>query len=247
MTEKRQTREALGVKAGDEVIIRGTVAFSEIAEKVEGDRLAQKVERQKKMGMIYPTDKPHYSLSIVDVSVDPKYQGTPLAKFYGQEVYTNKDNQTAMTLESKSPFAPKIFHNQGDGKAVEITKLPAEFGQGQEVQLLVRAFASKKFANLGSAFEAILLPAGDIKYYTSGASSQIEAFGLELDGVEAPVAQVDDLSTEDNPFGGSAEPVETVETPTIEAVTPEEVISNVPVDAKPAAPATGGAVDNPFA
>ncbi len=242
-TTKRQTREALGVKAGDQIVIRGKVAFSELATPVEGDRLTQKVERQKKLGMVYPTTVPHRSVTITDVSVEPEFQGTPLATYHGQEIYVNKDGKHAMTLESKSPFAPDFFHDQGDGKAVKITELPAELGVGQEVKVLITAFASKKYANLGSAFDAFVLPPGEINYYENTAASQIGAFGLKLDGEEAPVAKTEDVDPSDNPFG--AAPADTaVEETAVE--TPAPAVDAVPEDAKPEEP-SGGVVDNPFA
>lgn len=240
--------EDLGTKVGDKIIVTGTVAFSELAERVEGDRLARKVERQEKQGFKFPQTRPHYALSLVDVGIAPESQGTPLATYYGEQVYVNKDGKHALSLETTSQFPPRFYHEQPDGTAVQIEELPAELGVGQEVKILIETFASKKFSNMGSAFNAVLLPAGDIKYYTNNASAEIEAFGLKASTAQ-PVATVKEEAPEDNPFGASAEAVAPVaEEPVAPTpAAPTNPFGNVPEDAKPEAPSGGGTVDNPFA
>lgn len=240
----KSSLEQLGVKAGDRIIVKGKIAFSEIATRVEGKRLEDKVKRQKARGFMYPDDKPHYAISIVDVDILPEYKGTPLATYYGERTYPNKEGKYALSLTSTSPFPPRIFHNREDGKAVRIQELPAEFAVGQEVQVLIDAYQPKNFARLGSSFSALLLPAGDISYYTDTAASEIEAFGLELVGEEKPEAVVSNEDISDNPFGGGISEPET--TPEPEGET-EATINNVPEDAKPDTAPSGGVVDNPFA
>ena len=237
--------EDLGAKVGDQIIIEGTVAFSEVATRVEGDRLARKIERQEKQGFKYPETRPHYALSLVDVAIDPQSQGTPLAIYYGDErAYTNKDGKLAMTLETTSNFPPRIYHEQEDGTAVQIEELPAELAVGQKVKVLIQTFASKKFANMGSSFNALLLPAGEVKYYVNNASAEIEAFGLKASEAAPVAATKPDTNPANNPFGASA-PEETAEEPAEE--TSSNPFANVPNDAKPEEPSGGSVVDNPFA
>lgn len=233
--------ESLGATVGEQIIIKGKVAFSEIAQRVEGEKLARKIERQEKLGMNFPQRKPHYSLSLVDVQVDPAYAGTPLAKYYGEKVYQNKDGEYALTLETTSKFPPRIYHGQEDGTAVVLEELPAELAVGQEVSVLIKTYASKQYSNMGSSFDAILLPAGEVKYYSNNASSEIEAFGLKPAENAAPVDSPESTPVDenDNPFGGN-EKSETAETKA-------EPVDNVPADAKPEAPAGGVVTDNPFA
>lgn len=235
--------ESLGATVGEQIIIKGKVAFSEIAKRVEGEKLARKIERQEKLGMNFPQRKPHYSLSLVDVQVDPAYVGSPLAKYYGEKVYKNKDGKFALTLETTSKFPPRIYHGQEDGTAVVLEELPAELAVGQEVSVLIKTYASKQYANMGSSFDAILLPAGEVQYYSNNASSEIEAFGLKpadnVGPVDAPETTAVDVN--DNPFGSSEQaPAETAETKA-------DPVEDVPADAKPEAPAGGVVTDNPFA
>lgn len=231
--------EDLGAQVGDQIIVRGTVSFSELAERVEGQKLLDKIERQKKLNM-FPINDPHYSVTIVDVEIEPEYLGTPLAQYYGDQVYTNKDGKLALTLVSKSNFPPAFFHEQEDGTAVQLDNLEAELGTGQEIKVLINTFGSKRYANMGSGVNAILLPAGNINYYSNTASASIAAFGLKLSDDPAPSVQSKEEVVEDanaNPFGASATTETKVET---------SPVDNVPADAKPA-PNTGTNVDNPFA
>lgn len=228
--------EELGAQVGDQIILEGKVAFSEVAQRVEGERLERKIKRQESQGFKYPTTDPHYSLSLVDVGIGADFQGTPLAQYYGEKVYENKDGKLALTLETKSKFPPRFYHEQEDGTAVEIEELPAELGVGQEVKVLIKTFGSKKFSNMGSSFDAVLIAPGEINYYSNNAASEIEAFGLKpAEG--APKAETTSVSDGDNPFGASANDTEETE---------ESAVADVPEDAKPDEP-SGGAVDNPFA
>lgn len=233
--------ESLGATVGEQIIIKGKVSFSEIAQRVEGKRLESKIERQEKIGIKFPQRKPHYGLALVDVEIDQAYAGTPLAKYYGEKVYQNKEGKYALTLDTTSKFPPRIYHEQADGTAVVLEELPAELAVGQEVSVLIKTYASKQFANMGSSFDAILLPAGEVKYYSNNAASEIEAFGLKpAEGVGATDEPVTaPVNNADNPFGGSETPVET----TVEA----PAATDVPADAKPEAPAGGVVTDNPFA
>lgn len=235
--------ESLGATVGEQIIIKGKVAFSEIAQRVEGEKLARKIERQEKLGMKFPQRKPHYSLSLVDVKVDPAYTGTPLAKYYGEKVYQNKDGEYALTLETTSKFPPRIYHGQEDGTAVVLEELPAELAVGQEVSVLIKTYASKQYANMGSSFDAILLPAGEIKYYSNNASSEIEAFGLKpADNVKSvDTADSTPVESGGNPFGGNDAPA------TETAESKADPVEDVPADAKPEAPTGGVVSDNPFA
>lgn len=235
----KKSLEDLNVQARDKVIVRGKVAFSEIATRVEGERLAEKVKRQEAKGFKFPETKPHYALALVDVSVKDEFQGTPLATYIGQDVYKNKDNKHALQLVSKSPFAPSIYHIV-NGEAVKLDGLDAELAPGQEVEVLIEAYKPKQFNRLGSSFNAVMLAEGNIQYYGNNAVSEIEAFGVK------PAASVKDApATPAQPAEQSFAPESTA--------TAETFGSTIPADALPEiaatneAPAsTGGMVDNPF-
>lgn len=237
------TLQEHGVKDGDQIVVIGEVAYSAVAERVEGERLKRSIEREERQGFNkYPQRNPHYSLALVNVQIDPSSQGKPLATYYGEKTYQNKDGLTALSLVSTSKFSPRFYHEQEDGGVVQLEKLPAELDKGQKVKVLISAFTSRQYNNLGSTFDSILLPAGDINYYQNNAKAEIEAFGFSADQLVQPDTPEPEVVTEDvtnNPFGGSAgEPAQEPTAPT----------DNVAADAQPDTPPTNpGRVDNPFA
>lgn len=233
--------EDFSVKNGEQVIIEGDVTFSEVANKVEGERLEAKIKRERERGSKFPTTTPHYSISLENIKLDDKYIGTPLAKFIGDKSYTNKDGNLAISLISKSKFPIELYHEQANGTVVKLDKLPAEIATGQKVKVLVRAYDTD-YANMGHGFNSILFPEGEINYYSKGAGSSIEAYGYKPEDVvdengnkgqkQEATASSEDVA--DNPFGGET------------AEQKEQPKDSVPEDAKPDAP-SGGVVDNPFA
>lgn len=181
----KQTREQLGVKAGDSIIIKGTVAFARLDKLVEGDALARENERRAKMGMLHT--KPFRSITIEDPEI-VKGQGSPLAMFHGQSVYVSKTTgKQTMSFESKSLFAPQYGHIQ-NGKIVEIADPMRNPAQGQVVYLMITAYAPKGFNNLGSTFDAIVFEEGPIRFYEG--NNSLAGFGAALNMPVEPLPQV---------------------------------------------------------
>lgn len=176
MSNNRMTREQLGVKSGDTIIVKGRVAFARLDKLVEGEALARENERRSKLGMLHT--KPFRSITIEDPEI-VQGQGTPLAQFHGQSVYQNKQNgKNMMTLESKSLYPPRYGHIQ-NGKIVEIEDPQKNPAQGQIVYIMIQAFKAKGFNNLGSSFNAIVFEEGEIKFYEGG-DNVLAGFGQAL-------------------------------------------------------------------
>jgi len=203
----KQTREQLGVKPNDEIYIKGEVSFARIDKLVEGDALDKVNEERKKRGMIQ-ANAPFRSLTLVNPVVVGN-DGSPLAKYHGQEVYTQKaSGNKAITLETKSPYAPAYGHIR-DGKIVEIEDPKANPAPGQIVYVRIRAYDPKNsYSNLSSAFDAIVFDEGDINFYSGGS---LTGFGKVLDmPVEsngAPtVKDVEGKEPKEAPFATTSEP-----------------------------------------
>src|SRR5690606_22640217 len=106
-------------------------------------------------------EKPFRSIAVEDMDVI-EGAGTPLAQFHGQSVYVAKGSgKQTMSLESKSLYPPTFGHIQ-NGQIVEIADPMKNPAPGQEVFLLIEAFGSKGFNKLGSSFNSIVYPEGDI-------------------------------------------------------------------------------------
>ena len=182
----RQKREELGVKAGDKIIIKGNVSFARLDKLVEGEALDKENARRQKLGMLIT--KPFRSIAIENPEV-VNGKGTPLAMFYGQNVYTSKGSgKQTMSFESKSLFPPTFGH-MIDGKVVEMEDPQKNPAPGQEVYLMIEAYAPKGFSNLGSSFNAVVYGEGDIEYYEP--NNSLAGFGeaMNLDVEKAPVSE----------------------------------------------------------
>lgn len=163
------TREQCGVAVGDTITIRGTVKFAKLDKPVEGKALDKVNARRVNKGM--KETKAFRRITIKNPSI-VEGQGTPLAKFYEQNIYRN-----IMTLESKSLFPPSYKHIQ-DGEVVTIEDPKKNPVTGQEIMIQLSAFQSKGFTYLGSGLDAIIFPEGPIQFYeVSRAEENLPGFG----------------------------------------------------------------------
>lgn len=102
---------------GDVVTLTGKVAFSRIANRIEGEELARDIEAAKKRGQFNPIDKPYWKLALKEVSLIPQSgQATnlTLAEQYiaNQRVFqstTHPEYGNQYTATSKSPYRPQVF------------------------------------------------------------------------------------------------------------------------------------------
>lgn len=217
----RQTREDLGVQLTDTIVLKGKVTYCRIARKIEGEELERQNKEKEAKGM-YPSTRPYYALTLEDVEI-VRGQGTPLAQYHGQEVYTNKAGKNAISLTSIGTYPPTVMHKgvgQAEPQAITLEK---DLATGQEVEVLMNVFTSNQYKKLSSSFKAILLPEGEIRYYEGNANASVLAgFGLESApapaGVDlapeipsAPVAPATPAPAESNPFA-SVEPAAPAQT-----------------------------------
>jgi hypothetical protein len=177
MANGKSTREQLGVKEGDKIILRGKVAFARLDKAVDGEALARENERRARLGMLHT--KPFRSIVIEEPEI-VQGQGIPLASYHGQEVYQAKGTgKPTMSFESKSLFAPSYGHIQENGSILEIADPQKNPAQGQVVYLMVTAFKAKGFTNLGSTFDAVVFEKGAIQFY-EGKGNSLAGFGQAM-------------------------------------------------------------------
>lgn len=176
MANQKMSREQLGVKEKDRIVIKGNVSYSRIVTKVEGEELQKADERRKQKNQII-VGKPYYSITITN-PVFEQGDGTPLAAFHKQNVYKNQQGLDAISFTSKSISPIRFYQLSADGSTADAVQLEAELGQGQEVHLLVDAYRPKSYNNLGSTFSAVMVPAGPISYYQSGIANDLAGFGV---------------------------------------------------------------------
>lgn len=234
---QRKTREELGVKPGDTIVISGTVAYARLLNKISGAELEKDIKERQSRNQI-PINDPYYSVTLEDVEIS-RGANTPLAIFTGQSVYTRKTGKKAISLTSKSAFPVTFFHETGNGQAVQITP-EAEFAVGQKVSILIKAFMPKSFNRMSSSPQSVLIPEGEIKYYTAtGASADLSGFGLTA-AKELETAATPDLpKVEDTPMPAATEAA---------SPAPADPFASMPATpADPFAQQAPAANENPFA
>lgn len=236
---QRKTREELGVKPGDTIVISGTVAYARLLNKISGAELEKDIKERQSRNQI-PINEPYYSVTLEDVQII-RGANTPLALFTGQSVYTRKSGKKAISLTSKSAFPVTFFHETGNDQAVQITP-DAEFAVGQKISILIKAFMPKAYNRMSSSPQSVLIPEGEIQYYTaSGAAADLSGFGLtaskELEEAASPALPKVETT-----------PMPAAMTQTKATQTPADPFASMPATpADPFAQQTPAANENPFA
>lgn len=260
------TREQLGVQKEDMIVIEGFVSYARVDKLIEGEALVQESKRRESLGMI-KTDTPFRTITITEPKVI-KGDQSPLAQFHGQNVYVDKNGKKAMSLESKSKFPPKYGHIQ-NGVLVEMADPMKNPATGQKVLLFIQAYGSKSYSKIGSSFNAIVFPEGEIKYYEGGNGNGLSGFGQALNlPVQNMVGQAPEPANllGEQPTNGSTQPAQPAQPaqpvvngfdtaaiqPTQPVTQPEQPTQ--PLDQQfagfgqtPPQPQTAGRSDNPFA
>ncbi|WP_078598647.1 hypothetical protein [Evansella clarkii] len=173
----KQTREQLGVKEGDQIVLKGKVTFARLDKAVDGEALVSENQRRARMGMLHT--KPFRSVTIEEPEI-VQGDGTALAQFHGQEVYNSKSTgKPTMSFETKSLYAPSYGHIQENGTIMEIADPEKNPAQGQVVYLLITAFKAKGFNNLGSTFDTVVFEKGPIQFY-EGRGNSLAGFGQAM-------------------------------------------------------------------
>lgn len=255
------TREQLGVQKEDMIVIEGFVSYARVDKLIEGEALVQESKRRESLGMI-KTDSPFRTITITEPKI-VKGEGSALAQFHGQSVYTDKNGKKAMSLESKSKFPPKYGHIQ-NGTLVEMADPMKNPATGQKVMLFIQAYGSKSYSKMGSSFNAIVFPEGEIKYYEGGnGGNGLAGFGEALNlPVQNLVGQAPEPANllGEQPVNPPAQPTQPVANGfDTAAVQPQQPVAQPEQPTQPltqqftefgqtpAQPQTAGRSDNPFA
>jgi hypothetical protein len=129
------------------IFVTGTVEFSRIRSRLEGEELKEDNARKIKNGMI-ADDRPHTSLSISNASVIPANPGalTVGEQYIQQRFYTSPKNPQKglnFTGKNRGNSLPVVYAREAAEKITEIIP-EGELAAGQRVMLTLRCFGSKK-------------------------------------------------------------------------------------------------------
>ena len=170
--------------------IRGKVAFSRIATRVEGQELILRQQQDTARGLI-PHTKPFITITINNPMILNTNLPAEVVNVIQERFYTRQDGTISFAQESKAPFMPTVAYSaeagddlKGVGIADDKVHLPAELANGLDVTLGIQLYSKNAFTGLGLNYILINEP---IKYYNNSAlEAQFAAQGINY---TAPVAQ----------------------------------------------------------
>lgn len=162
------------------IYVRGKVAFSRIASKIDGAELAKQNQEAASKGRM-PHSKPYVTITIKDPVILGAGLPVQVTNVIQERFYVSKtDGATYFSQESKSPFLPTVVYSKeagelaGQGIADDNVPLQAELAKDLDVTIGVSLFSKNGFAGLGINYIFINEP---IKYYT--ASSMATDFAAQ--------------------------------------------------------------------
>ena len=152
------------------IYVRGQVAFSRIASKIDGAELAKQNQEAAAKGRM-PHAKPYVTISIKNPQILNTELPPQVVSVLQERFYVSKtDGLTYFSQESKSPFLPAVVYSReagelaGQGIADDNVPLPAELAKDLDVTIGVSLFSKNGFAGLGISHILVNEP---IRYYAS--------------------------------------------------------------------------------
>jgi hypothetical protein len=181
------------------IVVEGTLSYSRLVTRFEGDELAQQVAADRKAGRNYPTTEPYFTVSLLDPMVVPTQSAPSLEDQYmAERFFTHKSGKnagrTGFNFDSKSPFPPARFQFLGHSQVAPIED-ERELAPGVRVRLLFKVFYSDSYNKPGVGLDAVLVK--DRAQFvdpqaTNAAAETLRAMGFTIVGAQTdePVAPV---------------------------------------------------------
>lgn len=185
------------LKEGTTVLVRGRVTFSRLTRHIEGAELARRVAEAKAAGALYPTSRPHTTISLVDPQViQLGDQPTLEEQFAAQKIYTLKKGENAgrrgFSIDSTSTNLPLVFAPNAEGKHEQLV-LENDLASGMDVTLVINVFKPQDYEKRGLGLNQVVLNE-PVRYYQGAGvtNDALAALGITITGpvnrVPAPSA-----------------------------------------------------------
>lgn len=165
------------------IFIRGKVAFSRLASRIEGAELEEKNQVAKSKGWI-THQKPYIHITISNPTIVGNTAPEQVANVIRERFFTRQDGTVGYTIESKSPFWPTYLYSsevedhKNECVVPEGTTIPRELAVGLDVTIGAQLFMGKGSFNPGLGIKYIILNE-PVRYFTSSnSSSDLEALGM---------------------------------------------------------------------
>lgn len=176
--------------ANQTIIVKGKTSFSRLARHVSGKELEDSVRRAKAAGRLYPTDRDHTTIWIVDAEVQYADPANPTLEeqFIVQQLFTYKkgDNtgRVGYSIDDTSPFIPLVLvpDEENPGSHRQLV-LESDLASGLDVRVVLSTFKSKAgYQKTGVGLQQVVLDEAP-KYYTQGVNTgELAARGITVSG-----------------------------------------------------------------
>lgn len=176
--------------ADQTIIVKGKTSFSRLARHVSGKELEDSVRRAKAAGRLYPTDRDHTTISIVDAEVQYADPANPTLEeqFIAQQLFTYKKGDNAgrvgYSIDDTSPFLPLVLvpDEENPGSHRQLV-LESDLASGLDVRVVLSTFKSKAgYQKTGVGLQQVVLDEAP-KYYTQGVNTgELAARGITVSG-----------------------------------------------------------------
>lgn len=200
------------LKPGDFVAIHGTVAFSRITKKIDGDELIQDQQRRAMRGWS-PIEKPYTSITINNAQVlvkDPS-QPTLFEQYVSERLYQSTSANAqgySYTATSKGRDLPWVALQRENSSIYDQIRPEGELATGVEVTIVLRAFKAPQ--HNGVALDGVICTNG-IRYFSvnSPDSAISSLFGGTLNPLPANAVTEEPAENAEVPTPSYDEPVAT--------------------------------------
>lgn len=200
------------LREGQQILIRGKVSFSRLAQLVEGEALVKSIESAQKRGQLYPTKVPHTTINLVDAQVIAANPAalTTEEQFVQEKTFIVKSGDNAgkvgYSLDNKSSYLPTVLEmdpeNAGQYRQLVLER---DLASGIEVTLVLQVFKPAGYEKRGIGLQQIVL-SEPVRYFASSGvdASALAARGIVVNGPVRAVAGADSTAVA-APFQTGAE------------------------------------------
>lgn len=187
-----------GITERDDVTIEGTVVWSRIGKKVDGEELKREQERaRQKPGRIQPT-KPFYRLTLENPKIIVKTEGapTPLEKYWAEnKIYPSSSGSMRSNIESVGNYLQVVQLMPETNEYAEIDMKDKELAQGSRVRAVVRSFKSN-FGSIGTGLQFVIVLDPVVKYYERTGNIAIDNYMKQTFGATKVAESIEEAQTE---------------------------------------------------
>lgn len=185
------------LREGQVLYLKGRVSYARIAAQINGAELERRVAQAKARGQLYPTSKPHTTISVIDPVVIPADPNNPTIeeRYLEEKIFTLKsgDNagKRAFSVDNTTRTLPQVFAPNANGVHEQV-QLTGDLDTDLDVVLVIRVFKSS-YEKRGLSLDKVIVNE-PLRYYQSADSidtAMLARLGITIEGPVTRVNAVD--------------------------------------------------------